>query len=157
MDAFGFGAALRGVAKVYFISARRSGRTTALVESLKDGDKVICRSHMEGNSIKDLCKRRGVEIEICAVNPAEWANIYQVPPAKRRMVFDHTWVEEFYLQQIEDMGKFFERVQQERSGSGEQFETAVKISDIRYPELQETQGMSLLGRTIQWASKFWWH
>ena len=40
-DAFGIGQAVQGAARVYFQTARASGRTVAMVESLKEGDRVI--------------------------------------------------------------------------------------------------------------------
>ena len=41
MDHFGIGAAIYGAARVYFQSARRTGRTTALLDGLKDGDRLV--------------------------------------------------------------------------------------------------------------------
>ena len=41
MDHFGIGAALLGAANIYFNSARQTGRTTSLIESVKDGDRII--------------------------------------------------------------------------------------------------------------------
>ena len=47
MDHFGIGAAFRAMANVYITSARRTGRTTSLLESLKDGDRVVFASSRE--------------------------------------------------------------------------------------------------------------
>lgn len=47
MDHFGIGTALLGCAEVYFRCARRTGRTTSLVESLVSGDRVVCRTENE--------------------------------------------------------------------------------------------------------------
>lgn len=56
MDQFGIGAAVLGAAEVYFMSARRSGRSTFLVNSLNEGDLVVCASRGEAEHLRRLCR-----------------------------------------------------------------------------------------------------
>ena len=68
MDFFGIGAAYKAMAQVYSMAARRSGRTTALLNSLKDGDRVIFAKNEEADRFRRLAKHRGIEIK-CVVVP----------------------------------------------------------------------------------------
>ena len=53
MDHFGIGAAMRGMFLNYMHSARRSGRTTSLVESVKDGDRIVFAERREAEPAGD--------------------------------------------------------------------------------------------------------
>lgn len=61
MDHYGIGNAIKGIVGAYAESARRTGRTTSLVESVKDGDRVIFTNGREADRVKRLCAERGVE------------------------------------------------------------------------------------------------
>lgn len=63
MDSFGIGAALKGAALIYFQASRRTGRTTSLVESLKDGDRVIFTNSNEADRVKRICYELGIKIK----------------------------------------------------------------------------------------------
>lgn len=121
MDHFGIGAALEGAAQIYFRSARRSGRTTSLVESLKTGDRVVFLDAREADRVKMLCKERGVEIEVTVLDPKRPGDIFHKNgslPAEGRMLFDHGWLEAFYLFRLQEAARHVDELQKAISGYG---------------------------------------
>ncbi|MGC0225132.1 hypothetical protein [Pseudooceanicola nitratireducens] len=121
MDHFGIGSGVAGSANVYFQSARRTGRTASLVDSLKVGDRVVFLSEREGRRVQSLCKERGVEIEVIVSDPKDPSRLYGrgSPSGSERTIFDHGWVEQFYLDAIERARRDIDHLQQELSGRGE--------------------------------------
>lgn len=114
MDKYGIGQALKGFAYNYFQSARRSGRTTALLERLKDDDMVVFCTAKEASRVRRSCAERGVEIRTVVVDPGDPSQIYSYHGP---VVFDHTWVEQFYLAELERIGKFIERTERRNDQS----------------------------------------
>lgn len=122
MDQFGIGAAVRGAAEIYFRSARRTGRTTMLVESLKTGDRVVFADAKEAQRVKGLCKERGVEIETLVVSVEHSPhNLFSrgSTPGDGRTVFDHSWVESWYARAIKEAAEHIDNMQNALSGYGE--------------------------------------
>lgn len=102
MDLFGIGAAMRGVANAYFQGARRTGRTTALLASLKDGDRVVFADIRHADHFRRLCLERALQIECVVRMPREIPELCCRERSIGRTVFDHTWLERFYLEQLRD-------------------------------------------------------
>lgn len=119
MDQFGIGVGVLGAANVYFSGARRSGRTTALVETVRDGDRIIFLNPREAHRVQRLVEERGVKCECVVLGPehAEW--IFGRPPSEGRTIFDHTWVEAYYAAAIMRAGEEIDHFQRESSGYGE--------------------------------------
>ena len=121
MDHFGIGSGVEGAARIYFQSGRRTGRTTSLVDSLKDGDRVVFLSEQEGRRVKSLCKDRGVNIEMIVSDPKSPDRLFGrgSPSGDERTIFDHSWVEQFYLEAIARAQRDIDHFQKELSGRGE--------------------------------------
>lgn len=119
MDHFGIGAALQGVAQVYFRSARRSGRTTSMVESLQTGDRVVFADPREAERVRRLCRERGQDVECLVLPPKSRHELPQRGTPKGRLVFDHTWLEQFYLDQLAGAQAEVDYLQREFAGYGE--------------------------------------
>ncbi len=117
-DQFGIGAALSAVAEIYFRAARSTGRTTNLVESLKDGDRVICTTQNETRRVERLAKERGIKIDVRTVPVSNPQRIFSVGTPSGRTVLDHGWVEEFYRAQIQDAARIIDELEREASGYG---------------------------------------
>jgi hypothetical protein len=64
MDHFGIGAAMVGMTRLYSQTARQTGRTTSLIESLKDGDRVCCATTEEARHLKRMCRDRGLQVTV---------------------------------------------------------------------------------------------
>jgi hypothetical protein len=118
MDHFGIGAAIQGSVRCVLIAGRRSGRTTSLVESLKDGDRVIFLDPREASRVKKLCLERGVKIESLVTELCEPDSLLQCGTGQGRTLFDHAWVEQYYLKAIERAQAEIDFVQQALSGYG---------------------------------------
>ena len=116
MDIFGIAQAMKGMAYTYFQSARRAGRTTALIESLKSGDQVCFASSQEAHRVQVLCRERGIEITICVISPKQPDKLFNQARAQGRFIFDHLWVEQYYLHRIEQASLDIDHFQQCNSG-----------------------------------------
>lgn len=133
MDHYGIGAAVEGAARIYLQSARQTGRTTSLIESLKTGDRAVFINTREAKRVKWLCKERGVEIETIVVDPKNPLKIYDIGsvPGEGRCIFDHSWVEQFYLNAINDAREAIDTFQRETSGYGMvHIETRLRAQEV---------------------------
>ncbi len=120
MDHFGIGSAVSGAYKAACMAGRGSGRTTSLVESLKNGDRVVFLSEREGRRVQSLCAARDVTIEIIVSDPRSLDRLVARPPSldDGRTIFDHGWVEQFYEFAIERASSDIDRLQTMLSGHG---------------------------------------
>lgn len=119
MDHFGIGAAIQGAAKIYMQSARCTGRTTSLVESVKEGDRICFADSKEAERVRRLCLERGVAIECVVIDPKQPERIFERGTPKGRTLFDHSWVQQYYLAAIERAGAEIDHFEQQASGYGE--------------------------------------
>jgi len=115
-DFFGIGNALQGAAGIYFQTCRRTGRTTHLVEALKDGDRVVCASGPEAHRLGILARERGVEVQCVVVDPQNVHQLYEMGTAQGRLLFDHTWLERHYLLALDEAGWRISELQGRLSG-----------------------------------------
>lgn len=120
MDHFGIGSAVKGVVLTYFQTSRGTGRTVSLVESVKDGDRVIFSNTREAERVRRLCLERGVSVDCVVVNPNNPTDIFRHAPSPNgtRTLFDHSWVEQYYMQAIEHCQKGIEELQKTLSRNG---------------------------------------
>lgn len=116
MDHFGIGAAIRGILRIYFQSARRTGRTTSLVESVKDGDRILFATSQEAERVRRLCRERGVTVECVVLENTE--RIRERGTSEGRTIFDHSVVEQLYMKAIEDVRIRIDYLERETSGYG---------------------------------------
>lgn len=98
MDHFGIGVALHSVINAYFSGARRTGRTSSLVASVKDGDRIYFSRPQEAVRVKRLCAERGVNVECRVLDPQHLEKVFEYSPPQGRALFDHTLLEEYYLE-----------------------------------------------------------
>lgn len=121
MDHFGIGAGLTGAIDIYFRASRGTGRTTSLVDSVKEGDRVIFVSEKQAKEFERKCKERDLKVEtmVCGVDDIDRL-IYLRPhvQGEGRLIFDHVWVEQFYRHALDRSVKEIDRLQRELSGVG---------------------------------------
>lgn len=132
-DHFGIGAALKGAANLYFLTARRTGRTVSMVESAKDGDLLIFDNASEARRVEKLCLERGLKVRITVVNHKDPGSAFGRPglPVEGRAIFDHGWVEQFYQNAIDLAAEDIRKLQNNLSGEGEPHrETRRKAEEI---------------------------
>lgn len=102
MDFFGIGAAIRGAALVYLNSARRTGRTTTMLERTRDGDVLVFATREHARTVEQLLKERGINAKCCVVPPDDRSRLPdKVGGTSGRVIFDHVWCERYYLDAIE--------------------------------------------------------
>jgi hypothetical protein len=118
MDHFGIGQAMMGMARCYFQASRRTGRTTSLLESLKDGDRVCCASSKEADRLTRLLRERNVEAQAITVDPNTPHRIFERGTPKGRTIFDESWIEQYYLRALEAAAKDIDHFQRGSSGDG---------------------------------------
>ena len=119
MDHFGIGAAMQGMAQLYFQLARSTGRTTSLVESVKDGDRIVFADNKEAERVHRLCLERGVKVECIVVEPKMPERVFERGTSQGRTIFDHSWVERYYLEAIERARQGIDHFERQASGSAE--------------------------------------
>ena len=126
MDIFGIGAAIMGAAEIYFRAARRTGRTTQLLNSLNDGDRVYFLERNHLRSFKRLAKERNLDIECCVIPVNDIHDIYKMGTCQGRSVFDHSWVEAYHLLSIKHVNDTIRMHQTETSSYGEPHRSTAK-------------------------------
>lgn len=121
MDIFGIGSAVKAALGMYRSVSRGTGRTTAMIWSLKPGDRIIFTNGNEATRVKRLCYERDIEgVEFVVVSPKDPQEIFNRGTPQGKIIFDHTWVEEFYQDAIERAEKNINYFQKECSGYGEE-------------------------------------
>jgi hypothetical protein len=120
MDHFGIGSGVHGAAAVYMCSARRTGRTTSLLESLKPGDRVCYSTQEAARELERRIRERRLEgVTVIVRDPQRAPDIFtRSGPSKGRTLFDHSWVEQYYLRAIEQCMRDIDHLQRESSGFG---------------------------------------
>jgi hypothetical protein len=118
MDHFGIGAGVHGAVRTYFQSARRTGRTTSLVESLHSGDRVVFADQREAERVRALCKEPGLDVECIVIDPVRLHTLQELGSAKRRLIFDHIWLEQYYQRTLDACTRLVDELQRECGGYG---------------------------------------
>lgn len=132
MDHFGIGVALRSAAQLYYQMARRTGRTTSLIDSVKDGDRIVFAERRERDRVERLLKERKVKVKCIAVEPSRRHEIFHSSTPEGRTIFDHSWVEQFYAMKLEEAAKEIDHLERESSGYGAAHrETARNFREFR--------------------------
>ena len=144
MDYFGIGNAIKATISMYRVASRQTGRTLMMVNSLKPGDRIIFTNHEEANRVKNLCHERGVSnIRFKVCDPCHPEMLFNQGTSQGRTIFDHTWIEEYYVQAIERIEREINSLQEQLSGYGEaHIKTKLAVKEyhrfMQYlPELEE--------------------
>jgi hypothetical protein len=119
MDQFGISTAMRSMAEVYSTMARQTGRTTQMLDSLKDGDRIVCSTASEKRRLESLCRERDLKVKVLACPPGRHADLLKDGTSQGRTVFDHWWVEQFFAGGLRAMEAELAFLQRELSGYGE--------------------------------------
>lgn len=135
MDFFGIGAAIKGAAQIYFRGARGTGRTISLFESVKTGDRVYFANADEANRFARMCNDAAKSVECIVIPVNEPQKVFERGTSQGRAMFDHSWIEEFYLSAIEQCAEDIRHLETQTSGYGEAHRetrrTAIEISKWR--------------------------
>jgi hypothetical protein len=118
-DFYGIGPAIKASVVMYQTCARGSGRTLSLLNSLKDGDRVVFTNVKQMRDFERQAKERGINLEYMVVDPATPNLILERRPSQGRTIFDHSWVEQYFFNAIERAEKDINRFQTVTSGCSE--------------------------------------
>ncbi|MEQ6332952.1 hypothetical protein [Sphingobium sp. MK2] len=123
MNDFGYPAALKLALRMFEHSARASGRSTALIDAIEDGDVIIVDKNFMGLHYQDMARRAGKKIKTIVHDPKQEMNridVGHLRPGKAH--FDHewlfqhwTWVIQKEQDRIEATVKFNSRSDDERA------------------------------------------
>lgn len=116
MDHFGIGACIRAAIELMLRGMRATGRTTALINSVKDGDRIIFRSRQEAMVVEMLLRRKGLQVSCVVVDPTHVERLLGTQRAAGRTYFDHVWIEEYYTNGIKQLGKDIDHFSSALSG-----------------------------------------
>lgn len=119
MDHFGIGPALQALLRVYLTGARGTGRTTSLINSVRDGDRIICGRLDEQRRLRELLFRANRDVEVIAIPPGHIDVIAALPPCGGRTLFEHTWVAEFYERALAQAARNIDELQKATSRSAD--------------------------------------
>lgn len=128
MDMHGIGAAMAGMLGTYQSAARRSGRTTRMINSLKNGDRVVFMTEREAKRVTRLCADRGISVDAIVGDPARPYTIMGSGRSSGKTVFDHSFIEQFYLEAIKSAQKHIDGMELALSCN----EPPVPTNEVRY-------------------------
>lgn len=115
MDHFGIGPAMRAMLRTYTQCARGSGRTTSLINSVRDGDRIICALAVERVRLSNLLHQAGRDVEVLDIPPEHSDAVVSLPLRAGRTIFEHTWVEEFYTITLAQAARQIDELQKSAS------------------------------------------
>jgi hypothetical protein len=83
--------------EIYRQTARRTGRTLAMMDAVKDGDRVVCPNNDVKRHIKYLAAKAGKTISVVVNDPLKIDPrdhiIHSIPGTTH---FEHTWIEAYF-------------------------------------------------------------
>lgn len=117
MDIFNIEKDITDIIKQYFDLNRGTGRSTKLLDIVKDDDRVIFVNRTQAMMFENLCKSRGLKVKCIDISPEIDCldSIYQYPrlmglrPGKT--YFDHVWIEMHYKYKIQQAAAEINKVQ----------------------------------------------
>jgi hypothetical protein len=104
-EIYGIGPALEAALRIYFECARRTGRTTMLLDLVESGDRVIFAESQDARRFGVMARQKGLVVGSTVVNPVNPNELFGMKPSEGRTWFDHTWVEWFYAAEVIRMGR----------------------------------------------------
>lgn len=94
---YGIGPALTAAMQMLSHASRGTGRTTHMIECLRDGDRVIFCDHNEAERVRRIARQRKIKIETIVCEPTERGLLTRVEPYPGVTHFDHSWVDRYFV------------------------------------------------------------
>lgn len=93
MNDFGYPAALKLALRMFEYSARASGRSTALIDAMEDGDVLIVTTNRMGLHYQGMARRVGKNIKTLVRDPQQAMRRIEIGPLQpNKTHFDHDWL-----------------------------------------------------------------
>lgn len=101
MDIYNIGKDILNQIDYYISTKRGTGRTTYLLNKVKNDDVVIFVDLMQANYFEKLAKSKGINVICRIIDPddypsVEFQNKLRSVRSKGNTYFDHVWIEKFY-------------------------------------------------------------
>lgn len=83
--------------RMYEQGARRSGRTTRMIDQVRDGETVVCLNASHARHVQTALRERGlakVRVFTCAPDMGEFVST--TAGVRGRIHLEHCWVHEWY-------------------------------------------------------------
>lgn len=116
-DDYGWAAAMATAVQMYIEGGRRSGKTTALVDRLQTGDRVICATRNAARELErriQVAKKDGIAVLVS--EPGRTLDLLRNRGqnlAAGRTHFDHGWVEQLYENAITSAAGHYQMIRTE--------------------------------------------
>ena len=133
-DPFGIGRALQHGLRMFMHASRRSGRTTDMLNMIREDDVVVTAMRQEAQRLKGLVNRRGFNnVDVICVEPLGLGRVYErlVSGRPRRVLFDHLFFETYYSYM---MDQAFEDISHFKDTLDKRYESAQKDGTIKPEE-----------------------
>jgi len=117
MDIFEIEKDITDIIKQYFDITRGTGRTTKLLDTVKDGDRVIFVNRTQAMMFENLCKPRGLQVKCIDISPEidNLVSIVHYPNLRGlrtgKTYFDHVWLEMHYKHKIKQTAAAIDEAQ----------------------------------------------
>lgn len=99
MDFYGIGLAMQTMVETLIVNGRATGRTTRMLNSLHDGDRVITHDHnMQRWLIREISKRN-LKVDVLVIDPKR-IDLKGVGSSHGKTICDHRFVELFLSNEI---------------------------------------------------------
>lgn len=114
MDTYNIANSMRVGLEMLMQGARQSGRTTRMLDGLKDGDRIITSDTRNVRILQNQARQRGLNVEVIFWSVKEMhCNIYRLKKSAGRTVFDHVFIENFWKTRIADIERELVAIEQE--------------------------------------------
>ena len=133
MDLFGIGEAMKALVIVYYNTARQTGRTTHMLKYLKDGDRICFADRREADRVRRICKDLSLDVKCIVINPSKLHGLHNLPRSTGRTIFDHSWVERFYIDAISHAGNTMTSFEERFSGRPQDDAEKFRRAEWRVP------------------------
>jgi hypothetical protein len=108
-DECGYAATLKSSLHYFAINSRQTGRTSRLIERVKDGDQIVAPSAEVARYIERRLREYGKNnIKVFSVSPSEMPLNFVGTAHHGRTFFEHSWVERFFINAIDQAEKQLE-------------------------------------------------
>lgn len=96
----------------YMLLARQTGRTTLMINRVNDGDQIIFADRKEAERVRNLLKQIGKKVACHTIPPTKAHFVVEYKYNKGKTFFDHTWIEQYYLDCINRSEQYLDHLQQ---------------------------------------------
>jgi hypothetical protein len=119
MDYLGIGAELNAIMEVFFRAKRRTGKTTRLIDQLKDGDTVVCHSERDSRFLRRELTKHNLNVTVLFYGEHMMHEFMRNCMAAYRtpgkLIFSHEWLELYYTKVLQDAAYSIGRLESDLS------------------------------------------